>query len=66
MKNAIEMFGAPIMSGQSPRSNGPTVGQVITTVAVIGVATLIVVATIKAAERHILAEIEKRESQRKA
>lgn len=64
MKHSIDMFGpAPQMT--LPKSNGITVKQVVVTVAVIGVATLIVVGTIKAAERNILAQLKAHEANRK-
>lgn len=64
MKNSIEMFGAPMKVPQ--KAQGVTVKQVVVTVAVIGVATLIVVASVKAAERNILAQIKAYDQNRKS
>lgn len=63
MKNSIEMFGAPIRTPL--KAQGITVKQVVITVAVIGVATLIVVASIKATERNILAQMRAHEENKK-
>lgn len=63
MQNSIEMFGAPIRTPL--KTQGTSAKQVIVTVALIGVATIIVVASIKAAERNILAQMRAHEENKK-
>lgn len=63
MKNSIEMFGAPLRTPQ--KAQGITVTQVVVTVAVIGIATLFIVASINAAERNIVAQMRAHETNKK-
>ena len=64
MKNSIEMFGAPMLGGQISKYNGPSVGQVLTAVAVVGVATLIVVIAINTGTNKILAKMREHDASR--